>query len=97
MENKLINIFLEYSMPDENGHRTMDEADFSKVIKEIQKTISIKKQVVPYQLCPKCQGQGIVSRPSGIPVDVLSWVDSGPYACDVCNGVKIITQAVIGG
>jgi len=44
-----------------------------------------------YQLCPKCQGQGVVSRPPHIPADQLTWTDSvTAYTCDVCNGAKML-------
>jgi Ribonuclease G/E len=44
-----------------------------------------------YQLCPKCNGQGHVSKPSYVPGDVISWVDSQTsHRCDVRNGEKII-------
>ena len=46
---------------------------------------------VPYQLCPKCQGQGIVSKPPYIAGDIDQWTDSSSsHSCDVCNGAKII-------
>jgi hypothetical protein len=44
------------------------------------------------QLCPKCNGQGIVSRPPWIPSDQTTWMSHtlGPYQCNVCNGAKVI-------
>lgn len=43
------------------------------------------------QLCPKCQGQGIVSRPPWVPGDVSTWSSTAAvYQCDVCHGAKII-------
>lgn len=44
-------------------------------------------QAVPiWQLCPKCNGAGIV---------YTEWTGSGPFSttceCDVCNGKKIIS------
>lgn len=43
------------------------------------------------QLCPKCKGQGIVSRPPWVPADVLTWsVIQTTFQCDVCGGAKII-------
>ena len=44
------------------------------------------------QLCPKCNGQGIVSKPSWIAGDVDTWSGSGTatYICDLCNGGKVI-------
>lgn len=44
-----------------------------------------------WQLCPKCNGQGKVSKPPYIAGDINEWVGSSiSYVCDVCNGVKII-------
>ena len=46
---------------------------------------------IPYQICPKCKGQGIVAKPPHIPGDVGVWSSSELfYTCDVCNGEKII-------
>jgi hypothetical protein len=44
------------------------------------------------QLCPKCKGQGIVSRPPWIPADQPTWVSHtlGPYRCNLCDGMKVI-------
>lgn len=43
---------------------------------------------VPYQLCPKCNGDGIVlvNKWYGSPTSI----SSGVHTCDVCNGNKII-------
>ncbi len=50
-------------------------------------------ETVPYQLCPKCNGQGIVSKPPGIAGDVEQWSHTQTsFTCDVCNGAKIILQ-----
>lgn len=43
-----------------------------------------------YQLCPKCNGQGIVSRPPCVAGDIYAWNGSSTYICDVCNGSKVI-------
>jgi hypothetical protein len=44
-----------------------------------------------WQLCPKCLGQGIVSKPPYIAGDVNNWSSSSTsFVCDVCNGAKII-------
>ena len=51
--------------------------------------------VVPYQLCPKCNGQGTVSKPPYIAGDVYEWSSSScQFQCDVCNGQKIIPMFV---
>jgi len=51
---------------------------------------------VPYQLCPKCNGQGIVSKPPYIAGDVEQWTTSETsFVCDVCNGQRIIPMAII--
>jgi len=48
--------------------------------------------MIIYQLCPKCNGQGTVSKPPWIDGDVYEWSGStiGGYTCNVCNGAKII-------
>lgn len=49
------------------------------------------KAAIPYQLCPKCNGQGQVTKPPYTPGDVNEWVSSSIiFQCDVCNGSKII-------
>lgn len=51
---------------------------------------------VPYQCCPKCGGQGTVSKPPYVAGDVHQWTSSATsFPCDVCHGAKIIPQAVI--
>jgi DnaJ-class molecular chaperone len=53
-------------------------------------------EVTPYQLCPKCNGQGIVSKPSYVPGDVHEWNStSSSFMCDVCWGSKIIPMYVL--
>lgn len=48
-----------------------------------------------WQLCPKCQGQGQVSKPPGMPVEVQEWASTEiSFMCDVCNGTKIIAPPV---
>lgn len=43
------------------------------------------------QLCPKCLGQGVVSRPPWIPADVPYWTSTQTsFTCDVCSGTKVI-------
>jgi len=46
-----------------------------------------------YQLCPKCNGQGIVSKPPWVAGDVNEWTSSdASYICDLCNGTKVFPQ-----
>lgn len=52
-----------------------------------------KPKVVPYQLCPKCNGTGKV-------LNNENWgrgtsFSSTSLICDLCNGAKVIPQAVI--
>jgi len=49
-------------------------------------------ETIPYQKCPKCDGQGIVSKPPHIAGDVNQWISGGTtsYTCDICMGAKII-------
>ena len=49
------------------------------------------KRKMKAQLCPKCKGQGIVSRPPWVPADVITWSSTQTtFQCDVCNGSKIL-------
>lgn len=44
-----------------------------------------------YQLCPKCNGQGTVSKPPYVAGDVNQWTSSSTsFQCDVCNGAKVL-------
>lgn len=44
-----------------------------------------------WQKCPKCDGQGSVSKPPWIAGDVYFWSETRTaFVCDVCNGAKII-------
>ena len=44
-----------------------------------------------YQLCPKCSGQGIVSKPPWVAGDVYQWSSTQTsFPCDVCGGNKIL-------
>lgn len=45
-----------------------------------------------WQKCPKCDGQGTVSKPPWVAGDVQQWQSSATtgYTCDVCHGAKII-------
>lgn len=47
------------------------------------------------QLCQKCQGTGVMSRPPGVPADQRAWVSSqtGPYVCNLCHGTMVIQPA----
>lgn len=49
------------------------------------------KNNVPMQKCPKCDGQGIVSKPPWIAGDQHTWDSTSiSHQCDVCSGQKII-------
>lgn len=54
-------------------------------------------QYVPYQICPKCHGQGIVSIPPYVSGDILQWSSTTltNFVCNVCNGDKIIPHCLI--
>ncbi len=49
----------------------------------------------PIQLCPKCKGQGIVSKPPNIAGDVDSWNHTEiTFKCNLCDGKMFIRQVV---
>ena len=44
-----------------------------------------------WQTCPKCNGQGWMSKPSWITGDTNEWTStSAMHVCDICWGAKII-------
>ena len=44
-----------------------------------------------WQLCPKCNGQGTVSKPPWVAGDVHQWTASQTsFTCDVCLGQKAL-------
>lgn len=48
-----------------------------------------------YQLCPKCQGQGVVGIQPGIPLNsrdgfIITTSGIKCWRCDVCNGMKVL-------
>ena len=46
-----------------------------------------------WQLCPKCSGQGAVSKPPWIAGDINQWTGNTTdnHICDLCGGRKIIS------
>jgi len=86
------------------GAETLSEAEntvsvaawgIAEDIPEEQKDFEEVK-FVPYQLCPKCNGQGQISKPPYIAGDVHEWSSSSCiFPCDVCNGSKIIPMCEI--
>lgn len=54
------------------------------------------KAAIQYQLCPKCNGQGIVCKPPYVAGDVHEWTSNeSVFTCDICNGSKIIPMCGI--
>jgi len=47
-----------------------------------------------WQKCPKCDGQGIVTKPPWIPEGQNQWSSSSEpyYTCNLCNGQMVIKQ-----
>ena len=42
-------------------------------------------------LCPKCNGQGTLSKPPEIPGDIHEWTSgSSSFTCNLCNGAMVI-------
>ena len=50
------------------------------------------------QRCPVCEGTGVVSRPPGVPADLISFTSSSPlgYACPLCAGARVIPLPAAG-
>ena len=51
-------------------------------------TINSKRNYVPFQLCPKCNGKGILEMQNENLTVTFSFT-----TCDVCDGRKIILMA----
>ena len=48
----------------------------------------------PKQKCPKCNGQGTVSKPPHVTGDYEYWTsDRTSYICNLCNGSMVIPSA----
>ena len=80
---------------------TFKPIDLKSAAEEIETLISSRADVVgstdlintEWQKCPKCDGQGIVSRPPWIAGDVYEWSSTSvSHQCNVCNGKMIIPQ-----
>lgn len=49
-----------------------------------------------WQLCPKCNGQGTVSKPHHVAGDVNTWTaNATSFRCDVCQGAKILARPIL--
>lgn len=78
--------------------------DIIKIIKEDFMTYSTPTPVLQsiegkefgeWQICPKCNGQGTVSKPPYLAGDITEWSSTEvSFQCDVCNGNKIITKPI---
>jgi hypothetical protein len=67
------------------------KANYLNCIEHWQKFTPPPQQVIPYQKCPKCDGQGMVSKPPYVAGDVHQWSSTCvAHVCDVCSGAKII-------
>lgn len=53
--------------------------------KELKKT-----RAVPFQLCPKCNGEGVVVR-----LAIDSTAKYSNVTCDVCGGAKVIPMCAL--
>lgn len=50
-----------------------------------------REKMAGVQLCPKCNGQGTVSKPPYVPGDVDSWSSTASvFPCNLCNGAMVI-------
>jgi hypothetical protein len=68
----------------------IDELESLLVEKEAE-IAELKAKFKPVQLCPKCQGTGVLSKPPGVPFDVTGWSSSSAvHTCDICSGRKTV-------
>lgn len=63
----------------------------TKLTDETTNNIKANAMFSGWQVCPKCSGQGTVSKPPYLAGDINHWSCSqGQYECNVCNSKKII-------
>lgn len=44
-----------------------------------------------WQLCPKCDGQGVISWPPGTPAGLpITTATAANFTCDLCKGAMVI-------
>lgn len=55
--------------------------------------MSLLEKLRPVQLCPKCDGQGHVSKPPWVPGDQDGWMSTSTtsYPCLLCGGTGVYT------
>lgn len=64
---------------------------YEKELDRLDELINNSHSFIPYQLCPKCNGQKKVSIPPHIPGDVMQWSSSEIiFECGICDGKGII-------
>ena len=96
METKVEEILKKWTMRYDNLHAEpndviIEASDFINIAQEIVKLFSIPVVIncVPYQICPKCAGDGDLFRYHS---PALMGTNARPI-CDVCEGKKIIPMA----
>ena len=74
-------------------HKTRKSIDEQQRQTEMTAKLHNVLPAVPYQLCPKCGGDGVVLVQNwyGSPTSI----SSGIQVCDVCGGKKIIPMHVM--
>jgi hypothetical protein len=90
---------MKYTITDEEAANLVREiASLQTEVKMLREMNEQLKSINPlsyYQLCPKCHGQGAVSKPPYVAGDVSSWVQSAAtFQCDVCNGMKVLFVSI---
>lgn len=74
------------------------DAPFPEIAIPIEQTKSEQGETVfgEWQLCPKCNGQGLIEKPPYLAAEVTEWVSTGTvFTCDVCNGAKILARPLL--
>lgn len=84
----------EKNLKREIGHIFESGANEVRIFNMVKQFISKKNVCISFQKCPKCDGQGTVSKPPHIAGDVFEWVSSEiVHTCNVCNGKMIIEES----
>lgn len=74
------------------------DAPFPEIAIPIEQTKSEQNGQVfgEWQLCPKCNGQGMIEKLLYLAAEETEWIGTGvAFTCDVCNGAKVLARPLL--
>lgn len=84
---------------DLDGETDNGPEDYTSIVAiPIEQTKSEQGETVfgEWQLCPKCNGQGMIEKPPYLAAEETEWISTGvAFTCDVCNGAKVLARPLL--